>query len=270
MWHPDEITDALAAALQHHDAALRQEQSVYGLDALDELDLHAIIAGRLATITPWGVLREQPYPHEWRRKVRTSSDLKSEVSNLKSDALPIPRDRMRCDLVLTPKPHQTLDDSLHNEKQRRAEEAELQGTLFESLSTSHLAPGATGPILPPSPLRLPPSEAFWLELKTLGQYTNKSNLPGPNRTYSSELTRNPIADLTKLTADERIHHAAAAVILFSLDEPTARHDLDILMQRARAKDLPITLSSPHIRTFPISDRIGNTMCVVCLIAIRKG
>ncbi len=267
MWSPDDIADALAESLRTHDAALREEQSVYGLDALDELDLHDIIAKGFAS-TGFGILREQPYPHEWKRKVRAAPASTSEISNLKSEILPIPRDRQRCDIVLTPLPNQTLDDSLHNEKQRRAEEAELQGTLFESLSNSPLAPGSIHLKSEISNLTSPES-AFWLELKTLGQYTNKAGLPGPNRTYSSDLTRNPLADLAKLTADERIHHAAAAVILFSADEPTARHDINILMNKARTKDLPITLSSPHLRHFPIPDRIGNTLCTVCLIALRK-
>ena len=116
---------------------------------------------------------------------------------------------------------------------------------------------------------VPPESAFWLELKTLGQYTNTAGLPGPNRKYTTELTRNPLADLSKLSADERIHHAAAAIILFTDTKSTARHDLEVLMQRARAKDLPITISSPHLRHLPIPDRIGNTTCTICLIALRK-
>jgi hypothetical protein len=284
MWSPDQIADAISDALRAHDAGLRDEQAVYGLDALDELKLHAIIAQGLATAN-FGVLREQPFPHEWTRKQSSRAIRTSHIAHPTSDIpLPIPRDRMRCDLVLTPQPNQSLSDSLTEEKTRRAEAKELEGTLFEALSTSHLAPGSpSSPALAgevPEALRgrrgddhqatnISPENAYWLELKTLGQYTNTSGLPGPNRKYTTELTRNPLADLTKLAADDRIHQAAAALILFAQDEPTARHDLNILMQRARAKVLPITLFSPHTRHFTIPDRIGNTICTTCLIAIRK-
>ncbi len=271
VWSTDAIADTVASALQQRDADLRAEQSVYGLDVLPELALHTLIAGGLSLSTqhsalstpPWGVLREQPYPHEWFRK------LKPDATGL---SLPLPRDRMRCDIVLTPEPNQTLDDSLLTEKQRRAEAKELEGTLFESLSASHLAPGAADPShLPTSPpshlLTTPPESAFWLEIKLTGQFTSTSGLPGPNRTYASELTRNPITDLKKLAADHRIHHAGVLIVLFTADERTATHDLAVLAHRVLDKDIPI--ASPAMRHFPIPDRIGNTTCTVCVLALRK-
>ncbi len=264
MWSPSAIADAIAEVLRARDAALREEQAVYGLDAKLETALHPIIAEGLGQ-HGFGVLREQPYPHEWVRKLRPGTPTLRGGSP-EGLALPIPRDRMRCDLVLTPEPNQTLDDSLHNEKQRRKEAAELEGTLFESLSTSHLAPGAPLPLHSSS---IPPESAFWLELKTVGQFCNTSGLPGPNRTYTSELTRNPIADLRKLEDDHRIHHAAVALIVFTADQATARHDLAILAHRCLDKRLPLPLGGPILRTFPIPDRIGNAACTVCLLPLAK-
>jgi hypothetical protein len=261
MWSLDAIADAAADALRARDAALREEHAVYGLDAQQELSFHPLIADGLAS-AGFGVLREQPFPHEWFRKLRPDA-------KKPGLALPLPRDRMRCDLVLTPEPGQTLDDSLHTEKQRRVEEAELQGTLFESLSTSHLAPGSSNLKSEISNLksRIPPESAFWLELKLCGQYTNTSGIPGPNRTYTSDLTRAPLADLKKLAEDHRIHHAGVLLIVFTENEQIARHDVAILAHRILDRNWPI--SSPILRSFPIPDRIGNTVCTVCLIGMRK-
>src|SRR5437868_1923692 len=107
MWPLDPIADAAADALRARAAELREAHAVYGLDARAELDFHPIIAAGLKR-SGVGVLREQPYPHEWFRKLRPPKTAR-EGEGL---ALPIPRDRMRCDLVLTPEPNQTLDDSL--------------------------------------------------------------------------------------------------------------------------------------------------------------
>src|SRR5882672_289096 len=106
MWSVDQIADAIAETLRVRDAALREEHAVYGLDALLETKLHPVIVEGMVA-AGFGVLREQPYPHEWFRKLRVQKD---------GLALPVPRDRMRCDVVLTPAPGQSLDDSLVNEK----------------------------------------------------------------------------------------------------------------------------------------------------------
>lgn len=276
MWSLDAIADAAADTLRRRDAALREEQAVYGLDAQPELSFHPLLAAGFAD-AGFGVLREQPFPHEWLRKLRASA--RAATLNL-----PLPRDRQRCDIVLTPEPNQPLDDSLLTEKQRRAEEAELQGTLFESFTTSHLAPGAlptsapkTGavseqrqdgaPLLCPPHTPIPPESAFWLELKVCGQHTNTSGLPGPNRTYTSDLTRAPLADLKKLANDHRIHHAGVLLIVFTADDHTAAHDISILALRTLDRGWPI--AAPVLRTIPIPDRIGNTLCTACLLAMRK-
>lgn len=250
MWSLDLIADSAADALRARDAALREEHAVYGLDAQNELFFHPIIAEGL-TASGFGVLREQPFPHEWFRKLRP--DKKKPAL-----ALPLPRDRQRCDLVLTPEPNQTLDDSLTTEKQRRAEAAKLEGSLFSSFPTSDLP-------LPTS--AIPPESCFYLELKLCGQHTNTSGIPGPNRTYAGDLTRAPLADLKKLAEDHRIHHAGVLLIVFTESEQVARHDIAILAHRILDRNWPI--SSPTLRSFRIPDRMGNTTCTLCLIGMRK-
>ena len=62
------------------EADVRLEQAVYGLDARDELTLHALLAEGLSR--HYEVAREVHYPSSWGKKLTH---------------------RMRCDLVLTPK-----------------------------------------------------------------------------------------------------------------------------------------------------------------------
>lgn len=232
--------------LEAREHALREEQAVYGLDALQELELHAIIADGLARTSGFGVLREQTYPHEWTRKRATL------------DALPIRRDRMRADIVLTDRPGQHLDDAVATEKQRRAERKQIEGTLF-----AVLAPAEP----PPAPDMIQPEDALWVEIKVIAQQTLTAGVLGPNRTYSSELTRGPIADLAKLAADERIHAGAAVIVLFAQNETIARHDLSIVIHKSLDKLLPII--SPAIRCMPIADRLGNACCAVCVIGVWR-
>lgn len=81
MWSPADITDAIEAGFRRRAAALDAEHAVYGLDALDEVRLHPVIAEALSH-EGFGVYREERYPAD-RRKHRESEG-------------------ERCDFVLTP------------------------------------------------------------------------------------------------------------------------------------------------------------------------
>jgi hypothetical protein len=85
-WRFDEVADAMARALTRAEADLRLEQAVYGLDAMKETRLQALLADGLVADGFCNVAREQYYPSEVAMK-RPS--------------------RRRCDLVLTP-PGRTL------------------------------------------------------------------------------------------------------------------------------------------------------------------
>lgn len=97
MWDLRELTECACAALREEDARSVHEQSPYGVDALDELALQAVLRTGLAAL-PCGVLAEQRYPAHSGRKRRSEGD--------------------RCDIVLTPEPGQALIDPL------------MEGTLF--------------------------------------------------------------------------------------------------------------------------------------------
>ena len=91
MWRPDDIARATADALRAEARRWDDEQSPYGLDALDEVSLHPVLARGLADagFTP---LAEQRYPSHRARRRRHEGE--------------------RCDLVLVPDGADHLRDPL--------------------------------------------------------------------------------------------------------------------------------------------------------------
>src|SRR5690606_16032154 len=79
-WDLYTIADDLAQILEQAEADLQLEQAVYGLDALDERQMHALFADRLAD--RYEVAREVHYPSSAGKKLSH---------------------RQRCDLVLSPR-----------------------------------------------------------------------------------------------------------------------------------------------------------------------
>jgi hypothetical protein len=79
-WDWFEITESLGRILTDTEAALRLEQSVYGLDARDEKAIQSLLATGLAAA--YEIAREVHYPSSFGRKLSH---------------------RQRCDLVLSPK-----------------------------------------------------------------------------------------------------------------------------------------------------------------------
>src|SRR5262245_30087071 len=80
MWSIGEIINAIQTGLIDESDRIEADQAVYGLDALDEIDLHTLL-GRALEKAGFGVHREERYPEY--RSFRTRSEGR------------------RCDLVLT-------------------------------------------------------------------------------------------------------------------------------------------------------------------------
>jgi hypothetical protein len=235
VWNPEAVADAAANALSRRASELRLEQSVRGLDGLDEVSLHPILSAGFAE-AGFGVYPEHPYPGEVQRRARRA-------------------ERERCDLVLTPEAGQVLLDPVAELRQRDA----ASGTLFEPMAAS-IAARAT------AARAVPPEDACWVEVKAVGQFTFTAGVPGPNRAYTSELLGGPVEDLIKLEWERAIRFGAALVVLFTADAPTAQHDLGVLMHRCLDREVPV--QTPVVRHFPIPDLIGNADCAVCLIPLR--
>ncbi len=235
VWSLDELADMAAAGIADANLALRDENAVRGVDHLGEVDLHTVLeAGFLHA--DLGVLREHPFPSP---RLRTPK------------RRPKATERERCDLVLLPEPDLTLADP----ESQLAEREDAAATLF--------APAAERLI---TPADLDPADAFWIEIKSTGQFVARDGVPQPNGRYTTELIRLPAQDIRKLAREPLTPLAAVALVLFAADEATARHDLGIAVHRWLDDDLPIR--APAIRVTPIDDRIGNTVAAVCLVPIR--
>jgi hypothetical protein len=137
----------------------------------------------------------------------------------------------RCDLVLTP-------------DGRELASGERKATLFEPADA------------------VPLDEAYWLEVKTVAQYT----IEGANGQYSSQLLSTIGRDVTKLSKDRGILHAGLLIVMFVQDERIANHDLGIWQDRCLKRNLPI--AAPSQRCVPITDRLGNGCCVLALYPVR--
>lgn len=227
----DEIADTAARTIEAAEARLRLENAVAGLDALDELALHAELAAGFCA-AGLGVGREQPFPTSPKRRPRRS-------------------ERERCDLVLLPSAGLTLGDPIRT----RSEREDAARTLF-ALNADDLV----------TPADVEPDAALWIEVKATGQTVVRDGVPVPNTRYTTELVRTPAGDIRKLARERAIVHAALLLVLFCAGEEVARHDLAQAVHRWLDADLPIR--SPAIRIAAISDRIGNSAAAICLIPIR--
>ncbi|GAB5496153.1 MAG: hypothetical protein Phyf2KO_12330 [Phycisphaerales bacterium] len=231
VWSIDQIADLMAKTIEKENARLRTEDAVLGVDALDETALHPILADGLEN-AGFGVFRELPFPTPSRRRAKNS-------------------ERERCDLVLTHEPGLPIVDPVEVDKR----EHELEGTLFEPVKeqTAKLK-------------GIDPADALWIELKVCGQYEFIAGVPIPNTAYTTGVVLAPATDIRKLGKERAISHALSALVLFAVDEETARHDLQIAVHKWLDKSLPIR--SPAIRVVQIDERIGNAVAAVCLTPVR--
>jgi hypothetical protein len=110
---------------------------------------------------------------------------------------------------------------------------------------------------------LPLEAAYWLEVKTVSQFT----VDGPFPRYAAELLSPVAQDLRKLSKDPMIFHAGLLLVLFTADQATARHDLAAWESRCLKRGYPI--AAPVVRDFAINDRMGNARATLALAAVRR-
>ncbi len=138
----------------------------------------------------------------------------------------------RCDIVLTPNDAPLLDPT-------------AERTLFADDDA------------------VPLETAFWLEIKTVAQFTDE----GPFKRYSAELLQPVSHDVKKMAGDDLVYHAGLMLILFTADQMTAEHDL--LAWERRCLDRGYPAAPPITRAFDLTDRIGNARLSVALFPIRR-
>lgn len=234
-WDTEHIVKIAADSIAGWAAAADAEQAVRGVDALDELDLHPILAEGFAR-SGFGVTREWPFPGTGGVRGAIARARKLKAS-----------ERDRCDMVLTPRPGLSPADPVAEEAARRAAAA----TLFADVTG---APSEDAPPLCAA------SECCWIEVKSVGQFVYRHGVPGPNSSYSSELTAAFATDLRKLGSDRVIQHGIALGVIFAAREEIIAHDVPIALHRCL--DRGIRFGSPRRGGFPIADRAGNHWCEV--------
>ena len=140
---------------------------------------------------------------------------------------------LRCDVVIT-----------ENGAGPYLRDPRLRGTLFDTVEAVN------------------PEDAYWLEIKTVSQYTTN----GPFRGYSRELLSPVADDVKKLWADGLIFHSGLLLILFTESREVAEHDLFAWFDRCLKRGYPV--ASPAARGFPITNRIGNGWCASAVFGVR--
>lgn len=211
MIRPGDLADALEAGIRLATSELDVEQAVRGLDAMDELALHPVLAASLVA-AGYGVHREQRYPGDRGKPLRSHGE--------------------RCDLVVTPdgRPLRGPDDV---------------PTLFDPADAVAL------------------DDAFWLEIKVVHQHT----IEGPPSGYGGQLLTTTSADVVKLARDRGILHAGLVIVLFAESRLVVEHDLDIWLDRAITRGLPVM--APSLRCVDINERIGNAVCGIALYPVAR-
>ncbi|MHB1155797.1 MAG: hypothetical protein ACYC26_03050 [Phycisphaerales bacterium] len=211
-WNAYDIVEAVTSGLRRRAAALDQEQAVYGIDVLDELQLHPLIQQSLRD-AGFGVWPEQPYPSDRPRK------------KMKQSA-------KRCDVVLTPDDRPLMDP-------------DAETTLFEPRDAVVM------------------EAAFWLEIKTVSQFTTE----GPFARYSAELLSPVSQDIKKLAGDPLIFHAGLLLVLFTETRAVAEHDLAAWFERVLKRGYPV--AQAVMNGFELNDRMGNGYVTVALFTVRR-
>jgi hypothetical protein len=230
MWNLEHVHEALARELRSYADRCDAEQGVRGLDALDELSLHPLLAKGLS-IAGMVVVREGCFPG-----VPESRSLR--------------RERDRCDLVVLPEGATRLRD--RNDELR--ERDRWAGSLFEDSPAPDAGPGPAEPV-----------DALWIEVKVVAQHAYVHGVPVQNGAYAGELTQSIATDARKLARQRAILSACVALVTFTEDERTCAHDVPVAMLRAMG--LGARVRSPLSRGFAITDRIGNGWCGVWLIPV---
>ena len=133
------------------------------------------------------------------------------------------------------------------------------------------SPGLEVSIDAPAPLfahrLVEPEDALWIEVKVIAQHVLYEGYSRPNPNYTSEFLQGLLADITKLSREGRIAHAAVLLVLFTQDKQTAHHDIAAWHKRALDKAHPVSM--PVTRTCAIPDLIGHARCTVALARVHN-
>ncbi len=136
--------------------------------------------------------------------------------------------RQRCDLVLTPHGRPLRLDT-------------APATLFDPTNFCES------------------SDALWLEVKVAYQFREGGIRHGG---YGQQWRSAVVDDLRKMDADQLIHEAGLILMVFNESESILTKDLDLFENVLAQRE--VLAGFRHVRSIPISDRIGHRLCTVAL------
>jgi hypothetical protein len=104
-----------------------------------------------------------------------------------------------------------------------------------------------------------PDEALWLEVKVAWQFREGG---ARHEGYGSQWRTAVVEDLQKMEADPLIHEAGLLLIVFNESRSVLDKDLELFEDVLAAKG--VLAGFRQVRTIPILDRIGHSLCTVAL------
>jgi hypothetical protein len=173
----------------------------------------------------------------------------------------------------------------------RMDERQIQALLAERLSTSYSVarevhyPSSRGNklshrarcdlVLSPKglPLRLdsaPPSlfdpasmcepaQALWLEMKVAYQFREGG---ARHMGYGPQWRQKVVDDLRKMEAEEQVHEAGLVLVVFNESQTVLDKDLQLFEDVLVRKE--VLAGFRHVRSVPITERIGHNLCTVAV------
>jgi hypothetical protein len=104
-----------------------------------------------------------------------------------------------------------------------------------------------------------PQEGLWLEVKVACQFREGGIRHGG---YGSQWRDAIVEDLRKMEADPLIREAGLTLVVFNENQTVLEKDLEVFEAVLMRKE--VLAGFRQVRTTPILDRIGHTVCTVAL------
>lgn len=137
--------------------------------------------------------------------------------------------RRRCDLVVSPKGRPLRPDTA----------------------------GPPGLFDPPS--LCAPADALWLEVKVAYQFREGG---ARHNGYGAQWRTAVIEDLRKMEADPLIHEAGLVLMVFNESDAVLAKDLELFEDVMARQE--VLAGFRHVRSVPITERIGHRLCTVAV------
>ena len=109
------------------------------------------------------------------------------------------------------------------------------------------------------PNQCPPSEGLWLEVKIAYQFREGGRRHGG---YGKQWREAVVEDLKKMAAEPLIHDGGLVLIVFNESREVLDKDLELFEDVLMRKE--VLAGFRHVRTIPITERIGHTLCSVAV------